>query len=653
MEILIAKSAGFCFGVQNAIKKAEAVGGDNKEVYTYGPLIHNNQVVDKLKSEGIGVINTLDEVEEGYKIIIRSHGISKAEYEKLESKKAQIIDATCPYVSSIHRIVEERYNSGYKIIIIGDKEHPEVKGVDGWCNEDGIIIDSEDEALQIKYKFKKICIVTQTTYNQERWRAIVKELADAAMEVLIYNTVCSATQIRQNEAQELSGKVDAMIVIGGRQSSNTKKLYDICKENCPKAIFIENEGELDLNELLQLNTIGITAGASTPEYIIKDVVEKLKNASNEINSKKNYMKEGTKTMENDMMKNYSEEEKEYFKSFKRIYAGDIVEGKVIAVNDNEAFIDIGYKSDGILPISEVTGVDIKLKEKFKPGDAVKVGIIAMNDGEGNVLLSRKEVEKEELIKEINEYKEQEKVIEVTIKEANKGGFACQFANLRAFMPKSLSGIGMNEDPNSYVGKKEKAQVIEIKVKRGDIELIVSRKEIVKKEMEDKKQKTIEKLEAGDVLNGIVKAIINSGIFVNIGDIDVFVPISELSWRRLKTPHDVINENDKVEILIIKVNKEEMKVSGSIKRLLKEPWEDFIERYKVDDLIEGKVVRFADFGAFVELMDGVDGLIHISNIADRRINKPQEVLKIGQVINAKIIKIDLETKRISLSLKDVE
>lgn len=650
MEILIAKSAGFCFGVQNAVKRAEAVGGDNKDVYTYGPLIHNNEVVEKLKSEGIGVINNLDEVKQGDKIIIRSHGISKAEYEKLKDKKAMIIDATCPYVSSIHRIVEERYNSGYKIIIIGDKEHPEVKGVNGWCNEEGIIIDNEEDVIKINGKFKKICIVTQTTYNQEKWRAIVKKLVDAAIEVLIYNTVCSATQIRQNEAQELSKKVDAMIVIGGRQSSNTKKLYDICKESCPKTIFIENESELNPNELSEFNTIGITAGASTPEYIINNVVFKL-NTSGEF-CNKNDMKEGSKTMEENM-KNYSEEEKEYFNSFKKMYTGDIVEGKVIAVNDNEVFVDIGYKSDGILPVSEVTGVDINLKEKFKPGDILKVGIIAMNDGEGNVLLSRKEVEKDEFIKQISEYKEQEKVIEVTIKDSNKGGFTCLFANIRAFMPKSLSGIGISEDPNSYVGKKVKVQIAEIKEKRGDIELIVSRKAIVKKEMEKKRNEAIEKLEAGDVCNGIVKAIIKSGIFVNIGDIDVFVPISELSWKRIKTPNDVVKENDKAEILITKVNKEEMKVSGSIKRLLKEPWEDFIEKYKVDELIEGKVVRFADFGAFVELMDGVDGLIHISNIADRRINKPQEVLKIGQVVKTKIIKIDLEEKKISLSIKDAE
>lgn len=653
MEILVAKSAGFCFGVQRAVEKAEALGANEGGGYTFGPIIHNNQVVLDLKSKGVNVLENINDLNGGDKVIIRSHGISKEEYEGLKDKGANIVDATCPYVSNIHKIVEDRYKSGYQIVIIGDKEHPEVEGVNGWCDNKGIIIGSEDDINNIHGKYSRICIVTQTTYNQEKWKMLTSKLVDAAREILIYNTVCSATQIRQKEAMELSKTVDAMIVIGGRDSSNTKKLYEICRNECPNTFFIETCEELNVKEVEKFNRVGITAGASTPEYIIKKVIETLNGVSNENALIKREMEDNSRVMERENMNQYTGEENEYFMSFKKLYTGDIVEGKVIAVNKDEVFVDIGYKSDGILPASEIPGIEVDLKEKFKAGDTITIEILAMNDGEGNVLLSRKEVEKEEFVKLIKGYMDEAKVIEVSVKDVNKGGLSCQYGALRAFMPISQTGTSMGEDLSQFVGKKVEAQIIDIKEKRGNVEIVVSRKELVRNEREAKRKEAIEKMEEGQVCSGVVKAIIKSGIFVNIGAIDVFVPISELAWKRINTPNDVIAENDKTDVSIIKVDRENMKVSGSIKRLKKEPWEEFLEKYKVDDVIEGKVVRFAEFGAFVEILDGLDGLVHISNMADRRINKPQEVVKIGETIKVKIIKIEIESKRISLSIKDVE
>lgn len=647
MEILVAKSAGFCFGVQNAIEKAEKIAGESRVVYTYGPIIHNSQVVEDLKARGVNVIDNIEDVNEGDKVIVRSHGITRNEQESLSARKADIIDATCPYVKYIHRIVEEKHNSGYGIVIIGDPEHPEVKGINGWCSNSAVIVNNEKDIDKISGN-SKLCIVAQTTYNQEKWYSLISQIIKLSKEIIIYNSICNATQLRQNEAMELSKKVEAMVVIGGRESSNTRKLYEICRNNCVKTLFIETGDELNTEDLRGVNKVGVTAGASTPEYIIKNVIDKISEMTKEKKEQKN-VKEKRVGME----KQYNPEEQEYFMTFKKIYVGDVVEGKVITVTDKEVFVDLGYKSDGILPMEEVSSIPVNLKEKFKSGDVISIEVISMNDGEGNVLLSRKEAEKEEFYKELNRIKEEGKTIEVTAKEANKGGLSCLYGDIKAFMPMSFIGMERGEDAASYAGRKLKVTISEIKEKRGTIELVVSRREMVKKEREERVKKFFETVEEGQTLKGTVKSMIAVGAFVNVGYVDVFVPISEMSWKRISKPQDVLSENQMVEVLIIKVNREELKLTGSIKKMSKEPWEVFMEKYKEDEVVEGKVVRFMEYGAFVELIDGVDGLIHISNISEKRINKPQEVLKIGQIVKVKITKIDMENKKVNLSLKDVE
>lgn len=649
MEILVAKSAGFCFGVQKAVSKAEDMSREASNVYTFGPIIHNSQVVNDLKNKGVDVINNLEDAKEGHRIIIRSHGIPKGDYDRLKEAKAEVIDATCPYVQHIHKIVEEKFNAGYKIIIVGDPEHPEVKGVNGWCENTGVIINNVNDINEDVKKFTKICIVAQTTYKIDKWNSIVCELIKFPKEILIFNTICNATETRQQEAFELSKKVDAMIVIGGKDSSNTRKLYEICLENCEKTIFIENAEELDVRILEGAHTVGITAGASTPEYAIKGVVEKLSGTSdynsevNKDNNKAGKVSEKTMDIEKDP----------YEMSFKEIYPGIIIKGTVILVSQKELFVDLGYKSDGILPVEEVLNHGGNLKEIFKVGDEIEVEVIKMNDGEGNVLLSRKEVEKKEFIEKLQDVKNEGKEIEVTVVNSNKGGFECKFEDLKAFMPLSLSGLQRGENTDSLVGKRVKAVIADIKEKRGDVEVVVSRKEIVAKERHRKAAAFIETLEEGQKHSGFIKSIIKAGIFVTVNEIDVFVPISEIAWRRIDNPADVVSEGQKVEISIMKVDRENLKVTGSIKKAGKEPWERFVEEHKEDEVIEGKVARFTDFGAFIEIMEGLDGLVHISNISERRINKPQDMLKLGQTVRVKIVKIDKENKRVGLSIKDVE
>lgn len=654
MQIYVAKSAGFCFGVQNAVQKAKEVAEKGDRAVTLGPIIHNRQVIEDLKARGIDLIEDISKIEGSQKIIIRSHGISKEDYDSLIAKNAIIIDATCPYVKNIHKIVQEKYNLGYKIIIIGDREHPEIKGVNGWCENSAIILNTVEDLNNIPKNIEKVCIVAQTTFNEEKWRNIICNLIGISKEMLIFNTICNATQIRQTEAKELSKKVDVMIVVGGKESSNTRKLYEICSENCPLTLFVESADEVDLNSIKNANSIGITAGASTPDYVIKEVVDKL-NSISKTNNEQNIKvkKENKKVEKENMITNENFEMDAYFKGYNEVYEDSIVKGTVILVNDKEVFFDIGYKSDAILPIEEASNFPVDLKEKFKVGDVYDLQVIKLNDGEGNVLVSRKALEKDEFVNKLYEYKEKEDYIDVIVAKENKGGLECQYGDVKAFMPVSQVGLSKDEDIKQYIGKKLKVKIIDIKEKKNDVEIVVSRKDIIKQEKDKRVNEFFENIKEGQSLKGAVKSIIESGAFVNVGDVDVFIPISEISWKRIKTPKEVLNEKDIVEFIIIKINKEDKKITGSIKRAGKEPWEEFIEKYKVDDVVDVKILRFAEFGAFAEIIPGVDGLIHISKLSEKRINKPQEVVKIGQIVKAKIINIDTVSKRVSLSLKDVE
>lgn len=635
MEILVAKTAGFCFGVKKAIEKANSQDGER--IFTYGPIIHNKQVVEDLKTRGIDVIENLDEISEKDRIIVRSHGISKSEYELIEKKGATIIDATCPYVKHIHKIVEQKYSEGYKIVIIGDENHPEVKGINGWCNNTAIIINTEDQLNNITTNLGKICVVAQTTYNQKKWFIIVGELIKKAKEILIFNTICSATDERQSEAITLSKQVDLMIVIGGKNSSNSRKLFEICQENCKKALFIEDEKELNLEDMNDISKIGITAGASTPDYTIKAVIDKINNMSNIVATKND--KEDSIDENNDI--NYD---------FKSIEIGEVVKGKVIHVTKDEVFVDIGYKSDAIIPKSLASNNEVNLLEKFKVGDICEAEVVKLSDKEGNVVLSRLNIEKYNIIDELEKIKSENKTITVKVLSEIKGGYECIYNGIKAFLPESHSKLHSTINDDIEINKLIEVNVLEVKVQRNNnVEIVVSRRDILKNKAKENKRQFIDELTFGQVLKGKIKSFIDSGIFVSVGPIDVFIPNSEVSWDRKVKPQKEFTINQEVSIVITKINKEENKVSGSIKRTMNEPWDEFISKYQEGDVILGKVVAFTDYGAFVEIIEGVDGLIHISQITTRRIDRPNDFLKIGQVVKPKILKIDYENKKVSLSL----
>lgn len=631
MKVILDKNAGFCFGVKNAVDKVFTLAENNKDrsLYTFGPLIHNNQVIEKLKLSNVQALKDIDEsIDKNSLIAIRSHGIEESKYKQLQALGLEYVDCTCPYVLKIHRIVNEHYKNGYQIFIVGDGKHPEVEGINGWCENTAVVIEDSSIVANLP-NYDKICIVAQTTITQDLWSTVLYEVQNKYRDVKVFETICSATENRQRSAAELAKSVDCMIIIGSRESSNTQKLYQICKGINSNTIHIETVEELSLENINKFKLIGITAGASTPEWIIKEVVTKME----EINRDDQAM----------MME-------EYEKSFKSLYSGDTVTGKVIFVTDDEVMVDIGFKSDGIIKKVDFTlDIEQSLKDLIKPGDEVESKIVTMNDGEGNVVLSKKLVDADKNWYKI-EYAYNEKTpVDAVIRSVVKGGVVAETFGIRAFIPASLIDIRYAEDLTQYVNTKVKAFVAEYdKDKR---KVVLSRKEFLRLEREKSEGEVFSTIQEGQKVKGEVKRLTDFGAFVDIGGVDGLIHVSELSWKRIKHPSEVVKPGQIVEAIVLKVDSEKKKISLGLKQTTAEPWTLVPTKYAIGDIIDVKVARFADFGAFVELEPGIDGLVHISQISDKRIAKPADALKVGQTVKAKIVDIKLEEKKISLSIKD--
>ncbi len=627
MEIILAKSAGFCFGVKRAIECAyNNITGSGK-IYTYGPLIHNKFVISDLEEKGVFVIDNFDDVaDENATVIIRSHGVPKAIYNELDERKINYIDCTCPFVKKIHNIVNDAYNNGDEIIIVGNKEHPEIIGINGWAENSGIIINSPEEALNTNIeKNKNYTLVVQTTYQTDIF-AEISEIFCKFANVKIHNTICSATDDRQKEAVEIAKKVDKMIVIGDSKSSNTRKLFEISKKYCKNTFLCETIYNLQLNILRKSDKIGVTAGASTPPVIIKEAI--------------NIMSEN---------ENFAEM---LDKSLITLHTGDVVTGTVISVSNGEVSVNLGYKSDGIIPRNEFSeNPDVDPADVVKAGDEIEVFVVRVNDGDGNVLVSRKRLEANKGYEEIEEAFNNKTTIKGKITEIVKGGLIALINNKRVFVPSSQISNRFVEDLTEFKNKEFDFNILEFdKAKR---RIIAGRKELVQKEIAEKRKKVFESIHAGDKIEGTVSRIVDFGAFVDIGGVDGLIHISEMSWGRVKKVSDVLSEGDKVTVTVLDVNSEKGKISLSLKDVNNDPWKSAPEKYAIGNIVEGKVVRMVPFGAFVELEEGVDGLIHISQISYKHIAKPEDVLEIGQVVKAKVTDFDVENKKISLSIKEAE
>ena len=639
MEIHVAKSAGFCFGVNRAIEAVYNAVGTGK-IYTYGPIIHNKEVTKDLEQKGVYSIDSLDGIDEGT-VVLRSHGVGKNVYDMVKDKNLKIIDGTCPFVKKIHDIVSKEYAAGRKIIIIGDSSHPEIIGINGWCDYSAIIIESEDMAREESFDTEtEYSLVVQTTFRKNRFNEITSIIKERTPKLKIFYTICSATEERQKEAVELSQKMDKMIVIGDKKSSNTQKLYEICKKNCPNSYNIETFSDLVLNNFGKNDKIGVTAGASTPPAIIKEVIGNMSEIQNE---KLNNIQEGEELSFQQMLD----------ESFVSLHTGDIVKGTVINVSANEEVsVNLGYKSDGIIPKDEYSSDATSVPSKeLQPGDEIEVFVVRVNDGDGNVLLSRKRIESMKGMDDVQKAFDEKTTVEGKVTDVVKGGIIAVVNGVRVFIPSSQVSNKFVDDLSVFKGQTLEFNIIELD--RSKRRIIGGRKALIEKEAAAKRDAIFATLEAGKKVTGTVSRITDFGAFVNLGGVDGLIHISEMSWGRITNPREFLKEGDTVEVVVLDADKEKNKISLSLKDVTPNPWLSAAEKYAVGSVVEGKVVRMVPFGAFVELEPGVDGLVHISQIAEERIEKPEDKLTIGDVIKVKVLEVSAENKKISLSKKQAE
>lgn len=633
-NIILAESAGFCFGVQRAVEEALKIKKQyNKRIYTLGPLIHNNDVVRHLEENDIYAIEfeNIHELVKGDVVVVRSHGVSKAVIETLKRQGFEVLDATCPYVTNIQKKVNKYSDLGYSIVILGDDKHPEVVGINGWCDNKAIITTdgSFKEAIP-----NKICAVSQTTEKKDNWDKTLKNVSSSCKELLAFNTICSATEVRQKSANELSQLVDTMIIIGGKNSSNTTKLYEIAKKNCENTIHIENSKELtkEFIENNNFNKIGVTAGASTPDWIIKEVID---------------IMEGNFNMD-DQLKLMDELDK-------RFCIGDEVNGEILSIGRDEVVVSlVGYKSDGVIPFNELTtltSIEDALNE-LNIGDTITSKVIKLQNEDKNVVLSRLEYEKDTALNELEILFDNKETFELTIKEAKEKGLVSYYKGVRIFIPASQIDTKFTNSKSEFIGQIFDVKLIDFS-RKNPSKIVASRRVILEVEQTINENAVWDNISVGDILKAQVKRFTKFGAFAEVNGVDGLIHLSQISWNHIKSAEDVLKKDEMVDVKVIDMNRENKKLSLSIKALLPEPWSNIEDKYPEGSVVLGKVVRINDFGAFVELEPGVDGLVHISKISHDRVNNPADVLSVGQEIKAKILTVDKVSKKIGLSMKDAE
>ncbi len=623
MEIVLAKSAGFCFGVKRAVDTAYSQIG-KANVYTYGPIIHNEEVVADLKAKGIEVIDESQDIEDfaADTVIIRSHGVTKAVTDALEAKGIEVVDATCPFVKKIHNIVQEASLAGKQIIIVGNPHHPEVEGIMGWCTNEPITVASVEEA-ESTFLDENVpsCLVSQTTFNNKKFQDIVEIIKKRLYNVDICETICSATAVRQEEAAKVAASVDAMIVIGGKNSSNTQKLYEISKKECVNTYYIQTLVDLDLTTFESVSRVGITAGASTPNQIIKEVHSSMAESFEEL-----LMNDESKVS---------------------IRQGEIVDGTIVSVKPDSIIVDIRYKSDGIIPRNEYTNTpNADLTELVKEGDPITAKVVKTNDGEGQVLLSYKRIAAEKVNEKLEEAFNNEEVLTGKVIQVVNGGLNVLYDDTRIFIPASLVSDVYEKNLDKYMDTEIEFQLTEFNPRKRRI--IGNRKKLIVEKKAAAAAELFAKIAVGDTVTGTVKNVTDFGAFIDLGGADGLLHISEMSWGRVDSPKKFLNVGDEVTAFIKDIRGE--KIALSLKFEDSNPWVNAEEKYAIGNVVSGRVARMTDFGAFVELEPGVDALLHVSQISYDHIAKPEDALKVNDEIEAKIVDFKPIDKKISLSVK---
>jgi len=633
-EIIVADSAGFCFGVKRAVGIAEDFAEKGIPAVTLGEIIHNPTVVDGLKAKGVYPVEEVSEVPEGATLILRSHGVPLSVMEELEKNCIPYADATCPFVARIHRIVAERTAAGDTVIITGNPDHAEVKGIVGHSKGDVRVVRNLEELENLSKNDKNLCakcitIVSQTTFLRAEWEKCEKFSKKVYTNLLIFDTICNDACTKQSEADALSRRCNGMIVIGGRKSSNTARLWETCAANCP-TVLIEYPSELKPDDWKNCEVIGVTAGASTPYGIIKEVLQTM-SENKEI------------SFEEMLEQSFEKEESKYVRN------GEKVQATVMVVKDTEIVVSVGSKHTGFVSSEELSeDPSVKPADLVKVGDEITLKVLHVNDADGTMTLSKKKVDAEKNFQVVEEAAGTDKILEGTVVEVVKGGVIVVTDGVRVFIPASQATASRNEALEGLLKQNVKFRVLEVNAQRK--RAIGSIKSVLSEERKARQAAFWENIEAGQVFQGKVKSLTSYGAFVDLGGVDGMVHVSELSWLRVAKPADIVKVGDVLEVFVKDVDKEAKKISLGYKKEEDNPWEILKRDYPVGTAAKAKIVSMTAFGAFANLIPGIDGLIHISQISHERVAKPEDVLSVGQEVDVKITDIDFDKHRVSFSMK---
>ncbi|WP_312279863.1 bifunctional 4-hydroxy-3-methylbut-2-enyl diphosphate reductase/30S ribosomal protein S1 [Oscillibacter sp.] len=637
MKVFLAQSAGFCYGVERAVELTKKAAAESGCCVMLGDLIHNAHVVAELEALGVRKIAGPEDAPEGATVVLRSHGERREMVEELTARGLHCVSAACPNVLRIQILVGQAEEDGRQVIIIGERNHPEIQGIASYCRHPLIFGGPEELAAWLAEDPARrdlpITVAAQTTCIRELFETSVKILKKQCTNAKIFDTICNATRKRQSEAAEIAGRVDAMVVVGDPRSANTKHLTEICIERCPRVLQIEGADELSPDFFNGCSVAGLTAGASTPAGIIKEVYATM---SEEIKN----VESGEESFEELLNQ-----------SFKTLNTGEKVTGIVTAVGPTEVQVDVGAKQAAYIKASELSDdPNAKPEELLKVGDEIEAYIVRVNDIEGYAELSKKRLDTVKVWENIEQAVEDKTVMEGVVTEVNKGGVVVSVKGVRVFVPASQSGMPRGADLETMV--KSKAQLRITEVNRARRRVVGSIRSVADEARRAAQDEVWNSIEVGKRYTGTVKSMTAYGVFVDIGGVDGMVHISELSWSRIKTPSEVCKVGDAMEVYVISFDAEKRKISLGVKDRGVNPWEDFMSKYRVGDVATVRIVKLMTFGAFAEVVPGVDGLIHISQIADRRIEKPGDVLSEGQEVDAEIIAVDEEKKKISLSIRSL-
>ena len=629
MQIILAKTAGFCFGVNRAVKLTYELLEQGRPVATLGPLIHNPQVVEDLESKGAITCDSVDDVPDGCEVVIRSHGVGQSVYDKISTRRLAYHDATCPFVTKIHKIAARAGAEGAMLLVAGDAKHPEVQGIVGHTTGKVEVFANLVELEKLLPELtqqKSIFAVAQTTFNVQSWETCKEFLKNQCTNAKIFDTICNATWARQQEAEDLSQKCDHMVVIGGHHSSNTQKLLQVAARHT-KAINVETADELDKDWLNGARIVGVTAGASTPSSIIEEVLN---------------------CMSEEIRDDMSFEEMLAASEAKPLYAGKIVKAKVISVSPTECVVGIdGSKHTGIVKLSEMShDPNAKMEDLVKVDDELDLVVVKTNDQEGVDTLSRVRFEAQKGMKDVSEAAENGTVMEGDVMEANKGGVVVNVKGVRVFVPRSQATMRRDEDYTKLVGQHVKLVITECAGRK----IVGSINKVTAEENKAKRDEFWKNVEVDKQYTGVVKSLTSYGAFVDIGGVDGLCHVSELSWNNIKHPSEVVSVGDTIEVYVKSYDPENQKVSLGYKKEEDNPWEKLKNEYPIGSEFEAPVVSITKFGAFVRILPGIDGLVHISEISNERVNKVSDVLKVGDMVKVKLINVDFDRKRISLSMK---